>query len=551
MSSKSLNAVLFNEVDLSDVPSKPSISESERPDPTKPVQLNEEVSLGRSRPAVARVIEESLKIFETYKTDLELAEEFVDTDPVVGGNAEALALLVQKAYRGPRLSAMIKEKDEDADAVKRKSTLTTITADRILYDLDFKGMLFSCAINIWQDGDVVIRVLSNTRFQMLPRKYLTALPANYVIEREGKLVTTWTDRFGPASGNFNTILEVPATTGTEGNEILTYADYYILNEGTAFEEVIPKEEVIHIKMHPYGRSVIDAKGRTCFNLWSAPPLNRIKKTMLWKANAMVNDILWRDAMPPREHHKLDLSAFIPDEYEGDSKEERIIAARTAAMKVVDMHIRNISHKEVDVGYVTDKDTEIDMLESKSHTYADPNELLLQLDQNIHATSGIPRGMMYGEGKGAYASELLTSNYAGLRAEFIGDRIARPFEDWLKKYMRENYERTCGVKQINRIRLKFRLILPRDVREMAQAINFLVDSMIVDVAQILEVTGLDPMTPDQFEKHLEMLKKLSETGFSKGKQQLDTKGSARDAQSESRKQEPSTTRTNKELTPKAS
>jgi len=544
-----LNEVLFDEVDLSDVPSKPEILESERSDPRKPPKLKESVSLGRSRPAVARVIEESLKVFETLKTDLELAEEFVDTDPVVGGNAEALALLVQKAYRGPRLAPMIKDESEDAESMKRKSTLTIQSADTILYNMDFKGMLFSCAINIWQDGDVVIRVLGNTRFQMLPRKYLTALPKNYVTTKGNKLVTTWVGRFGPSSGNFNTILEVPATSGTEGNEILTYADYYILNEGTAYEEVIPRSEIIHIKMHPYGRTVIDGQGRTCFSLWSAPPLRRIKKSMLWKANAMVNDILWRDAMPPREHHKLDLSMFHPDEYEGASKEERIIAARQAAMRVVNEHIKNISHKEVDVGYVTDKDTEIDMLESKSHTYADPNELLLQLDQNIHATSGIPRGMMYGEGKGAYASELLTSNYAGLRAEFIGDRIARPFEDWLKDYMKSNYERTCGIKQIDRIRLKFRLILPRDVREMGQAINFLVDSMIVDVAQILEVTGLDPMTPDQFEKHLEMLKKLSETGFGKGKQPMDDKGFDRGAQAESRKQEPETTRTNKELTPK--
>lgn len=545
-----LNKVLLGEsTDLSDVPRKEAIMASERVSPTSIPKMKETVELGRSRPAVAAVINESLKIFETDKTDWELAEEFVDTDPVVGGNAEALALLVQKAYRGPRLASAISEKDVDKETTKRKEVLTLQTSDEILYNMDFKGMLFSCGMNIWQDGDVVIRKLPNTRFMMLPRKYITALPRKYVTTENGKLKSTWHLQYGPATGAFNRILETPAAASEHGNEILTYADYYILNEGTAYEEVIPAEEVLHIKMHAHGRTTIDNMGRTCFNMWSAQPLRRIKKSMLWKANAMINDILWRDSMPPREHHKLDLSMFHPDEYEGETVEARIIAARTAAMRVVNKYIENISYKEVDVGYVTDKDTEIDVLESKSHTYADPNELVRQLDEDVHATSGVPRGMMYGEGKGGFASELLTSNYAGLRAEFIGDRIARPFEDWLKEYMKANYADVCGIKVINRLRLKFRLILARDMREIAQAINFLVDSMVVDVAQILETMGLDPMTPEQFDDHLQQLEKLSKTGFGKGKQQLDTKGTERDAKSESRKQEPPTTKARKELAPK--
>lgn len=535
-------------LELSDLPTKHEIMESEREDPTAPMRMKVDIDLSRTRPAVAAVINESLKVFETDKTDWELGEEFIDTDPVVGGNAEALALLVQKAYRGPRLAPTVPEKGEEKEAKKHKEVLTRQTADEVLYKMDFKGMLFSFAMNIWQDGDVIIRKLPNAKFQPLPRKYITALPARYVSTENGKLSSTWVGQYGPSSGNFNIVINDPSPSGPLGNEVLTYADYYILNEGTAYEEVIPKEDILHIKMHPYGRSTIDNMGRTCFNLWSAQPIKRIKKSMLWKANAMINDILWRDAMPPREHHQLDLSMFSPDNYEGDTIEDRIMAARNAAMKVVNQYIKFISIKEVDVGYVTDKDTDINVLESKSHTYADPNELLKQLDETVHATSGVPRGMMYGEGKGGYASELLTSNYAGLRAEFIGDRIARPFEEWLKEYMKKNFSETCGIKQINRVRLKFRLILPRDVREIAQGINFLMDSMIVDVGQILETVGLDPMTPEQFTSHLEQLKQLGETGFGKGKQPMKEE-TDQSSKGELRKQEPPTTRAGKELSPK--
>jgi len=462
--------------------------------------LRQDASLASVKPVVAKVITEALKIFQTDKDDFELAEEFINTDPVVGGNADALALLVQKAYRGPRIRPL----PTDDKTIAKKISEVREKADSILYDIDFKGILASAAINLFQDGDVIIRILPNLEFQFLPRKYVTALPAQYIEEGDdGELHSKWSN-ISQKTNSTKTLQE-----GAIGTEVLMWADYYVINEGTSHEEVIPKSEIIHIKYNPQGRMVIDQKGRTCFNIWSVPPMRRLKKTMLWKANAMINDILWRGAMPPREHHQLDLSMFSPDMYEGDSPEERVEAARNAARKVISDYISWISHKEVDVGYVTDQSTTISVLEPRSQTYADPNDLLRQLDESVHATSGIPRGAMYGEGSKSYASELLVSNYAGLRAEFIGDRIARPFENWLKQYLKTNYSKTLSTKIIDRLRLKFRLILPRDVREIAQAVNLLIDSMVVDVAQILETVGLDTMSANEFENHLKLLKDLNE------------------------------------------
>lgn len=537
----------IKKLDFSDVP-RSNVEEVTRSGhPTTPKMKR--VALATSKPVVAKVIEEALKIFESDKSDFELAEEFVDTDPVVGGNAEALAMLVQKAYRGPRIKPLV-EVDGNKDKEKpkpRKIAMALEVADQLLYDMDFKGILFSAAINLFQDGDVVIRKLPNMEFQFLPRKYITALPSKYVSKVGGKLKSTWYPMFGtPKDGQKgkDTLID----TASMGSEMLMSADYYIINENTASELVIPKEEIIHIRISPYGRTVIDNMGRTCFNLWSTPPMNRLKKTLLWKANAMINDILWRDAMPPREHHKLDLSEFSPENYEGDTPEDRVAAARTAALAVINSYIEFISHTEVDVGYVTDLTTEIDVIESAQKTYADPNDLLKQLDEDIHAVSGVPRGAMRGEGGGSYASELLTSNYAGLRAEFIGDRIARPFEDYLKVYMKGAYDKTIGKKIIDRLRLKFRLILPRDVREIAQAVNLLMDSMIVDVSQILETVGLDTMSDEQFKKHLDVLKKIGETNAKGGFGGAEKKSFKSDSKSVRDKQEPDTTKVGKEMNP---
>lgn len=513
-------------------------------------KLRADIVLSSLKPVVAQVIEEALNIFKEDRDDFELSEEFINTDPVVGGNADALALLVQKAYRGPRIKPDGSE-TEEKDKVKKKQKAdkvkeTLLKADKILYDIDFKGILSSASVNLFQDGDVIIREIRDKEFQFLPRKMITAIPASYIqADADGK----------PRSKAFlaNTVKDKTDTTktlpvGMVGEDIIMDIDYYVLNEGTAYEELIPKDKIIHIRYNPHGRMITDQLGRKCFNVWSVAPMRRLKKTMLWKANAMVNDILWRGAMPPREHHKLDLSLFSPDNYEGDTPEERVAAARAAARAVILDYIKWISHKEVDVGYVSDLTTEINVIEARSQSYADPNELLRQLDEGVHATSGIPRGAMYGEGSKAFASELLVSNYAGLRAEFIGDRISRPFEDWLKKYMKANFPKTYPAGLIDKIRLKFRLILPRDVREIAQGVNLLMDSMIVDVGQILETVGLDIMTKDQMKEHLKVVKEMSDAKQTMKFSNVDKKGFDQGAKAESRKQEPSTTTAGKDLSP---
>jgi len=523
-------------------------------------KMRSDVKLSSMKPVIGQVIDAALSIFKTDKDDFELSEEFINTDPVVGGNADALALLVQKAYRGPRIKpdeSKINEDDEDAEDQKDKKQKgvdkikeTLAKADEILYSIDYKGILSAASINIFQDGDVLIREVKDREFQFLPRRIVTAVPEKYLVKvddgKGGKALRTKTFMFNQADKKKDTTSTLK--TGLLGEEIIMDIDYYVLNEGTTWEEVIPKEQMIHIKYNPHGRMVHDQLGRPCFNVWSVAPMRRLKKTMLWKANAMVNDILWRGAMPPREHHKLDLAMFSPDNYDGDTPEERVAAAKAAAKGVIREYINWISSKEVDTGYVTDLTTEIGVIEARSQSYADPNELLRQLDESVHATSGIPRGAMYGEGSKAFASELLVSNYAGLRAEFIGDRISRPFEDWLKAYMKKNYPKNYPAKYVDKLRLKFRLILPRDVREIAQGVNLLMDSMIVDVAQILETVGLDTMTEEQMKEHLRVVGEMSEAKQTMTFGQVDTKGFDQGSKAESRKNEPDTTKANKELTP---
>ena len=36
----------------------------------------------------------------------------------------------------------------------------------------------------------------------------------------------------------------------------------------------------------------------------------------WKQNLIRNDIVWRNRLLPREHHKLDLSVYDPSKYTG-------------------------------------------------------------------------------------------------------------------------------------------------------------------------------------------------------------------------------------------
>ena len=109
------------------------------------------------------------------------------------------------------------------------------------------------------------------------------------------------------------------------------ANWYVLNElSDDRRKVFHRKRVLHFTLDPTPMAVTDLLGRYTFGVWSISPLESLKQLILWKHQMLYTDILWRMRNVPREHHRLDLSVFSPDNYSG-SIEERIARARACLL----------------------------------------------------------------------------------------------------------------------------------------------------------------------------------------------------------------------------
>ena len=208
------------------------------------------------------------------------------------------------------------------------------------------------------------------------------------------------------------------------------ANWYVLNElSDDRRKVFHRKRVLHFTLDPTPMAVTDLLGRYTFGVWSISPLESLKQLILWKHQMLYTDILWRMRNVPREHHRLDLSVFSPDNYSG-SIEERIARARADAQRALQQYVEQLRRMKPDQGYVTSNDVEIDYVEPKSTNYRDPNELLNQLSDYLFSAIGIHPGAVKGKGGGSYASELIVKGYTGLVAQHLCRVIAEQIANQL-------------------------------------------------------------------------------------------------------------------------
>ena len=224
---------------------------------------------------------------------------------------------------------------------------------------------------------------------------------------------------------FMTILEKRDQINSYDSQIFE-ANYYVLNEwDDQRRKIFPAKNIVHLKLDPTPMKVYDLLGRYTFGVWSTSPLETLKTLILWRHQMLYLDVLWRNKNLPREHHKLDLSAFSPDFYPG-SIQERIAKARADAQRALESYVETVRYLKPDQAYVTSKDVEITYVEPKSTNYQKPNELLEQLSDYIYSSIGIHPGAVKGKSSSSYAGELVVKSYTGLVVASIAESLARQY-----------------------------------------------------------------------------------------------------------------------------
>ena len=417
-----------------------------------------------------KVIYDKVSKSTNYKQTYRLLTE---VDPELSGAIDRIAKMVRGSYQG--------------FGVRVGTELSNPESELIEYLEDFekefriKDHFYAIADTMLTYGDSLYRVkfeddVGLAEFRSLPMEFMTA------VETEDQ-----------ASNVSAQVFE---------------ANYYILNEGTsgeaaAKEEIWDKEEILQFPLNNISTTVYDLKGRYTYGVWSRSPVESLRSKLLWKLVLTINDIMLRQVLIPRQHHKLDLEAFDPRNFPGDTVEERYAAAEAAAKDYLKNYVITVATplKQVDKSVITGKTTEIGYIEPNKVSYVDPNSLIDQIDQSIWAAIGPVETATTGRSARTYASELVVSSYASMGALCIADIISEKLVELAKEHIKRKYPGEFD-EDLDKIDIETRFALGIEKGEQVRQFAVMSATEIVTADEARAMIGLGPLSEEDWAKIVE-------------------------------------------------
>jgi len=403
----------------------------------------------------------------------EMYRLFKEVDPVLAGAIDRISAMVRTSYQGigVKIGEGLEDEEEELSEIVKK------------FEEEFriKEHFYAIADTILTYGDAVYIAKYD---ESVGLKELRPLPMEFL-----------------------TIVESEAQIGIPIAQIFE-ANIYLLNElGTGVEEFTDsnkvdnlrwkKEEIAHFARSDISSTVYDIIGRYTYGVWSMSPIEPLRSQLLWKLALQINDLVLRQHLVPRQHHKLDLERFRPELYAGDTIEERMAKAKADAEAYIAAYATTIAVplKDVDKSIVTGKTTEIGYLEPSKVTYLDPNPLIEQVNQNIYAAFAPVETAVTGRGARTYATELVIASYATLCAESIADIIKTEFLKIIRKHVQTKYKNKYD-EHLDKIDIKIRLELEILKGEQVRRLAILSAIPMMTVDELRAEVGKEPLTEEQ-------------------------------------------------------
>lgn len=420
-------------------------------------------------------------------------------DERLRGNLELFAQMVGRAYQGIDITQ--KGDIENPRELSEEETALLETARDLDNRLDFRKLIKSYTRSLFKYGDVIEHIETDTAF--LDEEFDEDVEA-------ADAVTALT----PLPMNQMTIIdEAGRIENPEPERVITQANIYVVdeeNQDQTEEDPVQydKAEILHISLDNRSNWKEDLLGRPTFGIWSDPPIKSIIYLLEWKHNLIRNDMVWRNRMVPREHHKLNMTAFAPENYPGATFQARLSAAKLAATNEMNLYSNSIRTQEPDQGYVTSNDIEIMIVEPKTANYRDVNDQINQIDSKISTMTGTPEALSGGNNS-SFSSVEFSGTFVSLRSEEMCNTIIRGLERVVWKHLKAVHPST-EIRDIKRIRLKSRLILDRDMTERAKVVSILAGTNTLTPTELRDIFGLEALTDIQQEEILQFLEAQAKT-----------------------------------------
>lgn len=419
-----------------------------------------------SQPPVVQTLNWPYQFFSETRNGnyFRLYDAMIDIDADLFGYLSRISHMCRRAFNDIYFEAGRKLEPDEEELV--------VEAKRVVDRLDFRGEFFSTGFDLMKYGDVVKHLPFNasdgvTKIETLPRFQLTA------VEDKGQI-------------------------GSYEAEIFN-ANYFVSNEqDTSERQVYDAKTCVKCSLNSKSTYLIDIMGRKTYGVWSKPPTRTLLYYIEWKVNTMINDILWSHRNVPREWHKIDLSQFSPDKYQG-TREEKERAALAAARSAADAYSQSLQDRQADVGMVTDMNTQISYMEPKSTNYQQPNQKISQINEAISNAMGLPAITQ----RASYASALMSGSFAMLQAISIADIIRVQFEQILRKSIQVKFGKRYD-EYLDNLKIRLRLILEKDKTEIMRQVAIMTQSRCFTPTEIRNEWGLPPLTDAQKAEIYEMI-----------------------------------------------
>jgi len=415
-------------------------------------------STPQSQPPIVQTLNWPYSFFSEAKQGnfYRIYDAMIDIDADLYGYLSRIAHMSRQAFSDISIEAGRQLDDNEVELLDE--------AKRMAYKLDFKGEFFSTAFDLMKYGDVVKHMVWDvangvTKIETLPRFQLTA------VETKDQI------------GNYSAEIFNP--------------NFYVSNEqDSSQQQIYDATACVKCSLNAKSTYLVDIMGRKTYGVWSKPPTRTLLSSLEWKVNTMINDILWSHRNVPREWHKIDLSQFSPEKYQG-TREERERQALAAAQTAADTYAQGIQGRQVDVGMVTDKNTEIEYVEPKSTNYQQPNQKIAQINDAISNAMGLPPVSR----NTSYASALMSGSFAILQALSVADIIKTQLEGVLRKSIQVKFGRRYD-EVLNNLNIRLRLILEKDKTEIMRQVAIMRQSRCFTRTEIRAEWGLPSLSEDQ-------------------------------------------------------
>ena len=444
------------------------------------------------QPLIQAPIQKESSLVNALGTELDnwydQADLLVLKDDRLRSNLDLYAKMVSRSYQGIDIE---QEGDEVNPRELDENEMQMLrTAENLDNRLNFKKLFESYTKSLIKYGDVIEHIETDAAF--LDEEF----------EEEPEVAEAITALTSLPMNQMTIIDEAGRIENPEPERVITQANIYVVDEENADQtEEDPvqydKSEILHISLDNRANWKEDLVGRPTYGIWSDAPLKSVEYLVNWKHNLIRNDMIWRNKMLPREHHKLNMAAFAPENYPRATFTERLNSAKVAATTEMNKYSVSIRNQQPDQGYVTSDDVTIEIIEPKTANYKDANDHINQIDGKIAALTGTPEALSGGQQMG-FSSIEFSGTFVTMRAEEMGQLIADALNRIIWKHIKAVHP-SSKIADIKRVKIKIRLILDRDLAERANVMSLMSGTKVFTPTEIREIFGKEALTDKEQEE----------------------------------------------------